>query len=100
MKVIQEAYQFQWDKGNIGKNLKHNVEDKEAEEVFLDENRFIFKDKVHLDGEERFRILGKTQKGRLLFIAFTMRRKKIRIISVRDINRKEVPLYEKKVSST
>lgn len=100
MKVIKEAYEFQWDKGNIGKNLKHNVEDKEAEEVFFDENRFSFKDKVHSEGEERFRILGKTQKGRLLFIVFTVRREKIRIISARDINRKEVTLYEKKVSST
>lgn len=100
MQVIKEAFEFEWDKGNTDKNLKHNVKDQEAEEVFLDENRFIFKDKVHSEGEERFRILGKTQKDRLLFIAFTIRRKKIRIISARDINRKEVSLYEKKVDST
>lgn len=100
MKVIKEAFEFEWDKGNTDKNLKHNVEDKEAEEVFLDENRYILKDKIHSEDEERFRILGKTQKSRLLFIVFTIRRKKIRIISARDINRKEVSLYEKKVDST
>ena len=100
MKVIKQAFEFEWDKGNLGKNKKHRVEDQESEEVFLDERRFIFKDKVHSGKEERFRILGKTKTKRLLFVAFTMRSKKIRIISARDINKKEVYLYEKKVSTT
>lgn len=99
MKVVKEALEFEWDKGNKGKNLKHNVEDKESEEVFQDEHRFIFKDKLHSEGEERFRIIGKTKEGRLLFVVFTMRSKKIRIISSRDINKKEVYLYEEKISS-
>lgn len=99
MKTVKEAFEFEWDKGNIGKNLKHKIEDKEAEEVFLDGQRFIFKDHVHSEGEERLRILGKTKKGRLLFVAFTVRSNKVRIISARDINRKEVYLYEKKVST-
>lgn len=100
MKVVKQATEFEWDKGNIGKNLKHNVEDKEVEEVFLDEKRFIFKDKVHSKKEERFRILGKTKKDRLLFVVFTIRSKKVRIISARNINKKEVYLYEKKVNTT
>ena len=100
MKTIKQVFEFEWDEGNIDKNKKHGVGDKECEEVFLDERRFIFKDKLHSGKEERFRILGKTKKDRLLFIAFTMRSKKIRIISVRDINKKEVYLYEKKVSTT
>ena len=99
MRVVKDALEFEWDKGNSGKNIKHKVEDKEAEEVFLDEKRFIFKDKIYSGKEERFRILGKTKKGRLLFIAFTIRSGKIRIISARDINKKEVYLYEKKVNS-
>ena len=94
------SFEFEWDKGNTGKNLKHEVEDQESEEVFLDDHRFIFKDRVHSQGEERFRIIGKTKKNRLLFVAFTVRGKKIRVISARDINKKEVYLYEKKVSST
>lgn len=100
MKTVKQAFEFEWDKGNSNKNKKHGVEDQESEEVFLDERRFIFKDKVHSGKEERFRILGKTKAKRLLFIAFTIRGKKIRIISARDINKKEVYLYEKKVSIT
>ena len=94
MRVDKTVLAFEWDKGNIGKNDKHNVEDKEAEEVFLDENKKTFKDKLHSDGEERFRVVGKTKKGRLLFVAFTLRKGKIRIISVRNISKKEVYLYE------
>lgn len=100
MKTVKQVFEFEWDKGNLGKNKKHGVEDQETEEVFLDERRFIFKDRVHSGKEERFRIIGKTKAKRLLFIVFTMRDKKIRIISARDINKKEVHLYEKKVSTT
>lgn len=96
MRTVKDALEFEWDEGNIGKNKKHNVEDKEAEEVFLDERKKTFKDKLHSDGEERFRIIGKTKKGRLLFVVFTVRKGKVRIISARDINKKEVYLYEEK----
>jgi len=100
MKTIKDLEEFEWDKGNIGKNKKHSVEDKEAEEVFLDGHRFIFKDRVHSKNEERFRIIGKTKKRRLLFIAFTIRGNKIRIISGRNINKKEVYLYEEKIKTS
>lgn len=97
MKVLPEPIEFAWDKGNINKNeVKHNVADREAEEVFFDKKRFIFKDKLHSKKEERLRILGKTKKKRLLFIVFTIRDNKIRIISARSVNKKEVFLYEKK----
>ena len=96
MKIFKEESEFEWDKGNIEKNKKHNVEDREAEETFFDENKVKFSDIIHSTGqEERLRIIGKTKKGRLLFIVFTKRENKIRIISARDVNRKEVPLYEK-----
>lgn len=99
MKVVRKVFEFEWDKGNIDKNLKkHKVENKEAEEVFFDEKRFIFKDNLHSSGEERFRIIGKNKEKRLLFIVFTKRGKKIRIISARDVNKKEVFLYEEKIS--
>ena len=93
MRVDKSVFEFEWDEGNIGKNKKHNVEDREAEEVFLDGNKKTFKDKLHSDGEERFRVVGKTKKKRLLLIAFTIRKDKIRIISARNINKKEVYLY-------
>ncbi|HIE24125.1 MAG TPA: BrnT family toxin, partial [Candidatus Korarchaeota archaeon] len=52
-------------------------------------------DKLHSKEEERFILLGKTKKERVLFVVFTIRNDKIRIISVRDINKKERRLYEK-----
>ena len=100
MLIDRSGIEFEWDKGNIGKNKKHNVEDREAEEVFFDKKRFLFKDKIHSGIEERLRIIGKTKGKRLLFIVFTKRKSKIRIISARDINKKEVYLYEEKVKSS
>lgn len=97
MRIFKKPLEFQWDKGNIGKNLIHKVKDKEAEEPFFDRKHKSFKDKLHSKGEGRFRIVGKTKKERLLFIVFTMRGKKIRIISARDINKKEVYLYEERI---
>lgn len=94
MSTDKHIFEFEWDKGNIGKNKKHKVEDKESEEAFFDEGKVVLKDKIHSDKEERFIILGVTKKGRLLYIAFTKRGKKIRIISARDINKKEKHLYE------
>lgn len=100
MKVIKSVLEFEWDKGNGGKNIKHNVEDKESEEVFLDEDKVIYKDNVHSEDEERFVILGKTKNDRLLYVIFTYRKKRIRIISARNINKKEVGIYEKAIKVT
>ena len=94
MKIIAEVIEFEWDEGNIGKNKKHKVEDVESEESFFDVGKKIFKDEIHSAQEQRHRIIGKTKKGRLLFIVFTKRKNKIRIILARDINRKEIYLYE------
>ncbi len=100
MRINKRVFDFVWDKGNIEKNRKHNVEDKEAEEAFLDENKIIFKDVLHSQVEKRFILLGKTRRNRLLYIAFTQTGDKIRIISARDINRKEVHLYEETTETT
>ena len=95
MKVIKKAFEFEWDEGNQEKPRKHGLTSEETEEVFFDENKVTFTDKIHSLNEERLRIIGKTKKNKLLFVVFTRRGKKIRIISARDINRKEVSLYEK-----
>lgn len=101
MVVINDPEKFDWDKGNIGKNQKrHGVNEKEAEESFFDNKRKTFRDHLHSGKEERFRIVGKTKDGRLLFVVFTIRKGKIRIISARDVNRKEVRLYEEKIGAT
>jgi uncharacterized DUF497 family protein len=96
MKTIKKPFVFQWDKGNKNKNwLKHKVTNKECEEAFFDKNKKIIKDEIHSGREKRFIILGKTKEKTLLFIVFTLRGKKLRIISARKINKKEVRLYEK-----
>ncbi len=93
---IPEPAQFEWDDGNKHKNwLTHQVSTTEAEEAFFDPDRRLAKDVIHsTESETRSILLGKTRKGRLLFIVFTIRGKYIRVISVRDINKKERPLYE------
>lgn len=101
MIVVKEPLEFQWDKGNNGKNKKkHNVDEKEAEESFFDKEKVIYKDKFHSDKEDRFILIGETKGKRLLYIVFTKRGEIVRVISARDINRKEVLLYEKKASIT
>lgn len=92
---ISKAIEFQWDKGNIGKNLKHGVTDTEAEQVFFDNNKAITEDIRHSIREKLFIVIGQTKKSRLLYTIFTMRGKYIRIISSRDTSKKEVKFYEK-----
>ncbi len=91
----RKVFEFEWDRGNRGKNKKHKIEDFESEEPFFDSAKVILKDKLHSGIEQRYILLGKTKKGKLMFIAYTERAGKIRIISARRINRKEVALYEK-----
>ena len=94
MVVLSEPIQFQWDKGNIDKNLlKHRVANEECEEVFFDENKKLYKDELHSGKEARYILIGKTKLNRLLFIVFTQRRNKVRVISARDLNKKESKLY-------
>lgn len=97
MRVNYETLQFDWDSGNSDKNKrKHNVEDWECEEAFFDYRKVTLKDKLHSGKEERFILLGETRQTRLLYLVFTIRNEKIRIVSARDVTkRKEIDLYEK-----
>lgn len=87
---------FEWDKGNIDKSYrKHGITPNEAEEVFLDKDILLLEDIKHSKDEERFSAIGRITKGNILFLAFTVRKEKIRIISIRVANKKERRLYEK-----
>lgn len=98
VKILPKPISFEWDKGNINKNLKeHNVADKEAEEVFSNKFSKIFKDIRHSQKEYRFVAYGTTNAGRKLTVVFTLRGQKIRVISARDQNKKERRAYEKEV---
>jgi len=97
MKILPQPISFQWDKGNIDKNFdKHNVTIQEAEEVFLNDPFITAEDIRHSYAkEQRFYGLGKTRTERKLFVAFTVRDKKIRVISIRDMKKKERSTYER-----
>ncbi|PIP85265.1 hypothetical protein COT86_02270 [Candidatus Collierbacteria bacterium CG10_big_fil_rev_8_21_14_0_10_43_36] len=95
MKIIPDILTFDWDEGNSNKNLvKHIVTVQESEEVFTNQPLIIATDEKHSTSEQRFLALGRTNKDRKLFLSFTIRKDKIRIISIRDINRKETKIYE------
>jgi uncharacterized DUF497 family protein len=86
---------FQWDKGNVDKNLiAHKVENWECEQVFFNEPLLILDDPKHSTTEKRWAAFGRTNAGRLLVAIFTIRSKMIRIISAREMNRKEKAFYE------
>ena len=73
---------------------KHKVSDGEAEQVFFNAPLIAAKDVLHSKGGTRFYALGQTDAGRRLFIAFTIRKKLIRIISAREMTRREQRRYE------
>lgn len=87
---------FDWDEGNSEKKLiKHGVTCEEAEEIFFDSESLDFDDKKHSKIEKRLVKIGKSFSGRILVAYYTVRGSKIRIISVRDVNKKERLLYLK-----
>ena len=86
---------FQWDQGNSNKNLlKHHVEDWECEQIFFNEPLLILDDPKYSLVEKRWAAFGMTDSGRLLVVIFTRRGKLLRIISAREMNRKEILFYE------
>ncbi len=85
---------LQWDAGHATKIWeKHLVTTRECEEIFLAEPLIVGADERHSVGEERWYALGQTDAGRLLFVAFTIRGRLIRVISARDMSRKERRIY-------
>jgi len=96
MRRLADILEFEWDKGNLDKSYqKHGITPAESEEIFLDENLQVIKDIRHSQKETRFIALGKTFLGKILFVVFTLRGRRIRIISARVANKKERRHYEK-----
>jgi hypothetical protein len=86
---------FEWDSGNLLKNpAKHHVSNEEAEEVFF--RSPIFADDTRpTDIEPRWFALGETEPGRVLRVVFTIRGRRIRVISARPASKKERINYER-----
>lgn len=95
MKVFSKPVVFKWDDGNVRKNWeKHKVSAQEAEEVFENVPNFVFPDKKHSKKEKRHAIFGITNEGRPLTGVFTMRGKKIRVITIRNMSGKEKKFFK------
>ena len=93
---------FDWDEWNTSKNWdKHRVSPDEAESIFFHDPLLLCSDEGHSRGEKRYQAMGETSAGRRLLVVFTVRGKLIRVISVRDMNRREArecTRYEKENS--
>lgn len=94
MRSFHDVEGFDWDEGNLDKNwIKHRVSSVECEEVFFNFPLMLSDDEKHSKEEKRYYVLGQTNNGRNLFISFTVRDKQIRVISARDMSRKERKIY-------
>ncbi len=95
MVILPEMLTFDWDEGNREKNqISHGIMWIDAEEVFFNRPLMIHSDEGHSKVEARYQALGRTNKDRKVFVVFTIRKNKIRIISIRDMNKKEKAAYE------
>ncbi len=95
MTVWPEPIRFQWDAGNREKNwLKHRVTNAECEEMFFDPHKRLFHLTPRTERETRYGLIGRTKDKRLLFVVFTIRGHAVRVISGRDLNKRERGLYE------
>ena len=91
---LPEFEGFDWDQGNVEKNwLAHEVTPQEAEQAFFNRPLLVADDLKHSRTEKRYFVLGQTDEDRPLFIAFTLRKRRIRVISARDMHRKEKKVY-------
>lgn len=87
---------FEWDHGNARKSLeKHGVSQAEAEQIFANDPLIVTDHLAHNEREPRYHALGRTEATQLLHVTFTLRAggTRIRIISARDMSRKERHRY-------
>jgi uncharacterized DUF497 family protein len=96
MMKLSKVIGFEWDEGNSRKNEQHGVSMSEGEQVFFNLPLLVLPDPRHSEAERRFHALGKTHEERRLHITFTLRDagQLIRVISARDMHRKERMIYE------
>jgi hypothetical protein len=86
---------FDWDEGNLLKNWeRHRVSGAECEEVFFNYPLVAAPDEKHSESEARFHALGVTDAGRHLYLVLKVRGKNIRVISARDMSRRERKVFE------
>ncbi len=94
---VRKITGFDLDDGNARKSAdEHDVSQFEAEQLFFNVPLLFSPDAKHRQDEIRIYALGKTDAGRRLHVTFTLRGggTLIRVISARDMHRKEKAVYE------
>ena len=87
--------EFEWDEGKAKSNLiKHGVSFDEAKIVFNDSLYVDFYDPDHSEDEDRYLIIGESNRGRLLIVSYTERGNATRLISARETTTTERKMYE------
>jgi uncharacterized DUF497 family protein len=87
---------FEWEESKAQANFaKHEITFEEASTVFDDPLFIVFKDPDHSIREERYIILGQSQRRRYLIVSFT-ERERTRLISARELDSRERKAYEQK----
>ena len=88
--------EFDWDQWNLQKNEeKHGVSALEAESAFYDPKYKLFEDVRHSTaGENRYILYGRSIENRVLMVGFTLRGRRIRVITARPASRKERKIHE------
>ncbi len=90
-----EGDEFDWDDDNVEHIARHGVEPWEAEEAMLDPDR-VGASARNVSGERRFAVVGSTESGRMLFVVFTRREERIRVITARDADDSEKRRYRRR----
>jgi len=86
---------FDWDEANVPKIWeKHEVSPMECEQIFFNLPLVAGRDEKHSGAEMRYYVLGQSDAGRRLFAVVTVRKGRLRVISARDMSRKERKVYE------
>jgi len=92
---VERITGFDWDDGNLYKNKdKHGLDYWIIEEIFFNNPLLLHQDEKHSSKESRCYALGCSDNRERLFVVFTLRNRKIRIISARLMNQKERKIYE------
>jgi len=96
--IFEQCEGFDWDEANSEKNwIKHKVSKIECEQVFFNLPLIVSDDAKHSVSERRWYLLGRTDQNRKLFIVFTIRENLIRVISARNMNKKEREIYDEEI---
>jgi uncharacterized DUF497 family protein len=93
------ALRFTWDPHKARLNeRRHGISFEEATTAFLDPLSLTIPDLIHAVGEERFVLIGQSDRGKLVVVVHVERDDEIRLISARRAMPHERRAYEEEES--